>query len=67
MSLTAKDLLPLVAELPPSERTRLARLLRDGEVPAAPRPFGLCAGVFEVPDDFDAPLPNEVLDAFEGS
>ena len=23
----------------------------------APRPFGLCAGEFTVPDDFDEPLP----------
>ena len=23
-------------------------------------------GKFEVPDDFDAPLPDEILDAFEG-
>lgn len=30
------------------------------------RPFGLCAGDFLVPDDFDAPLPNEILEAFEG-
>lgn len=30
------------------------------------RPFGLCAGEFVVPDDFDAPLPDEILDAFEG-
>jgi hypothetical protein len=30
------------------------------------RPFGLCAGEFEVPDDFDAPLPDEVLSLFEG-
>ena len=22
------------------------------------RPFGLCAGEFQVPDDFDAPLPE---------
>lgn len=29
------------------------------------RPFGLCAGEFTVPDDFDAPLPEELLDAFE--
>lgn len=28
------------------------------------RPFGLCAGDFVVPDDFDAPLPADVLDAF---
>lgn len=31
-----------------------------------PRPFGLCAGEFRVADDFDAPLPDEVLEAFEG-
>ncbi|MGJ5673207.1 MAG: type II toxin-antitoxin system Phd/YefM family antitoxin [Nostochopsis sp.] len=30
------------------------------------RPFGLCAGEFTVPDDFDAPLPEELLNAFEG-
>lgn len=32
----------------------------------APRPFGLCAGAFAVPDDFDAPLPEDVLRDFEG-
>ncbi len=30
------------------------------------RPIGLCAGEFVVPDDFDAPLPDWLLDAFEG-
>lgn len=30
------------------------------------RPFGLCAGEFTVPDDFDDPLPEDLLDAFEG-
>jgi len=39
--------------------------------PVAPRvetlrPFGLCAGEFTVPDDFDAPLPEDILNAFEG-
>lgn len=29
------------------------------------RPFGLCAGEFTVPDDFDAPLSEEILSAFE--
>jgi antitoxin (DNA-binding transcriptional repressor) of toxin-antitoxin stability system len=29
------------------------------------RPFGLCAGEFTVPDDFDAPLPEDLLNAFE--
>jgi prevent-host-death family protein len=31
-----------------------------------PRPFGLCAGEFKVPDDFDAPLPEKILRDFEG-
>lgn len=30
------------------------------------RPWGLCAGEFEVPDDFDAPLTDEILSDFEG-
>ena len=33
---------------------------------ASPRPWGLAAGEFTVPDDFDAPLPDEVLKEFEG-
>jgi antitoxin (DNA-binding transcriptional repressor) of toxin-antitoxin stability system len=31
-----------------------------------PRPFGLCAGQFRVPADFDQPLPDDLLAAFEG-
>lgn len=31
------------------------------------RPSGLCEGEFIVPDDFDAPLPEDILQAFEGS
>lgn len=31
-----------------------------------PRPIGLCAGQFTVPDDFDLPLPEEILREFEG-
>lgn len=30
------------------------------------RPFGLCAGKFVVPDDFDAPLSDELVREFEG-
>lgn len=30
------------------------------------RPFGLCSGDFTVPDDFDDPLPEDLLSAFEG-
>jgi len=29
------------------------------------RPFGLCAGEFRVPDDFDETLPEEILAEFE--
>ncbi|MGB3402463.1 MAG: hypothetical protein WBA77_07215 [Microcoleaceae cyanobacterium] len=29
------------------------------------RSYGLCAGEFTVPDDFDAPLPDDILSAFE--
>lgn len=30
------------------------------------RPFGLAAGEFVVPDDFDAPLSEDILRGFEG-
>ena len=32
---------------------------------AGPRPYGLCAGQFVVPDDFDAPLPDDGLRDFD--
>ena len=32
-----------------------------------PRPFGLCAGEFVTPDDFDDPLPTDILRDFEGA
>jgi antitoxin (DNA-binding transcriptional repressor) of toxin-antitoxin stability system len=41
-----------IAELRPISRTR------------QPRPFGLCTGEFTVPDDFDAPFPEDLLNAF---
>ena len=31
------------------------------------RPYGLCAGQFMVPDDFDSPLPDDILTAFENT
>lgn len=33
---------------------------------AQPRPYGLCAGQFTAPVDFDQPLPEDVLKEFEG-
>jgi prevent-host-death family protein len=44
-----------VAELRPVLKTQ-----------SGPRPFGLSAGAFKVPDDFDALLPEEILREFEG-
>ena len=31
-----------------------------------PRPFGLCKGEIVIHDSFFDPLPDEILDAFEG-
>ncbi len=31
------------------------------------RPFGLCKGDFNVPDDFDSPLPEDIIKEFEGN
>jgi antitoxin (DNA-binding transcriptional repressor) of toxin-antitoxin stability system len=31
-----------------------------------PRPFGLAAGQFTVPEDFDLPLPEDILLEFDG-
>ncbi len=41
----------------------IARLIPVG--PPVHRVLGQDRGRFEVPDDFDAPLPQEVIDAFE--
>jgi prevent-host-death family protein len=31
-----------------------------------PRPLGMDRGLFEVPEDFDAPLPPQILAVFNG-
>ena len=38
----------------------------DRDMKDGPRPSGLAKGEFSVPDDFNAPLPEEVLRDFEG-
>ena len=43
----------------------VARLVPIGPVPR-PKTLGLLRGRIKVPDDFDAPLPPEVLADFEG-
>jgi antitoxin (DNA-binding transcriptional repressor) of toxin-antitoxin stability system len=44
----------------------VAEIRRIKVRPRGRRPMGLCAGEFVVPENFDAPLPEELLDAFEG-
>jgi prevent-host-death family protein len=34
--------------------------------PPGKRHLGILAGRVRIPEDFDAPLPDEVIDAFEG-
>lgn len=43
----------------------LAELCRVNARDFPPRPSGLCKGEFSVPDDFDAPLPDDILSEFE--
>jgi antitoxin (DNA-binding transcriptional repressor) of toxin-antitoxin stability system len=43
----------------------VARLTRLGPQPKKRR-LGLLDGQFKIPDDFNAPLPTDVLAAFEG-
>lgn len=43
-----------VAELRPITHSR-----------SASRPYGLASGAFRVPDDFDSPLPDSLLQDFE--
>lgn len=44
----------------------VAELLPLAPPVRGPRPFGLAAGAFTVPADFDAPLPDDLLRDFEG-
>ncbi len=57
-------------KLPPDQQDAIASRLMDELKPITNnkqlRPFGLCAGEFTVPDDFDYPLPEEIINTFEG-
>ncbi|MCC6125780.1 MAG: type II toxin-antitoxin system Phd/YefM family antitoxin [Pirellulales bacterium] len=46
--------------------TAVAEIKPIEVVESSLRPAGLCAGEFVVPDDFDASLPPEILQSFEG-
>lgn len=43
----------------------IARLV-PAEAQKGKRQLGFYEGKITIPDDFDAPLPDEILDAFEG-
>ncbi|MEZ4510632.1 MAG: hypothetical protein R3C62_02055 [Chloroflexota bacterium] len=48
-----------------SPRQALVTIL-DAPRDKEPRPYGLCAGEFVVPGDFDEALPEDILTTFEG-
>ena len=63
-----------IKQLSHEERLELATLIlnslkEEASMPPlhpAKRPIGLAEGQFVVPADFNDPLPDELLDAFEG-
>lgn len=73
-----EELLILLEDLEDAEEVSRSRASGDEAIPweqakaelraddKTLRPFGLCAGEFTVPDDFDDPLPEEILKEFEG-
>jgi antitoxin (DNA-binding transcriptional repressor) of toxin-antitoxin stability system len=69
-----RDLLAFIRRVEAGESFLVVRgdhALAEVRPVAAPamqlRPFGLCAGHFTVPADFDRPLPEEILKEFEGA
>ena len=44
----------------------IAKLVPFHDDQSQPRPLGIDKGKFTVPDDFNAPLPDEILDSFCG-
>ena len=57
-----ETLLIVRADEPVAEIKPIARDDRTQQL----RPVALCAGEFSVPDDFDLPLPDDILSVFEG-
>ena len=72
-----EGLLTLLEDLEDAEEIRRSRASGEEAIPweqakaelrAADkplRPFGLCAGEFTVPDNFDDPLPGHILQEFK--
>ena len=46
-------------------KTRVLVAILEDEPAKELRPYGLCEGEFTVPDNFNAPLPEDILDDFE--
>ena len=46
-------------------RRVLVTILEPKDIVVEPRPYGLCAGQFVVPDGFNNPLPEAILALFE--
>lgn len=71
MSELLEQAIAKLKNLPEREQDAIAAMILaelDGDQPRAEkqlRPFGLCAGEFTVPDDFDAPLPEDIFNATE--
>ena len=57
-------ILPKGAEALPEKASGLLTVLVA--TPPQPRPFGLARGQFTVPEDFNAPLAEDVVRSFEG-
>lgn len=65
-------LLPLVDQLTPAEKLQLMQLLNQqpstqDQTEHLPRVPGQDKGQVIMADDFDAPLPDAILDSFENS
>lgn len=58
-TLSPAELLELVKRL-------VNRIPQPEPEPKTLRPYALAKGLFEVPASFDDPLPDDLLDAFEG-
>jgi hypothetical protein len=58
-------ILPKGTEALPDKASGLLTILNPPPLAEA-RPIGLAKGQFTVPDDFNAPLPEHILQAFEG-
>ena len=56
---------PKGAEALPEKASELLTIL-NSPLLSQPRPIGLAKGQFTVPDNFNDPLPEDVLQAFEG-